>query len=88
MIPSHLDQLYAHLYLYWTSGATHDLLNETLWTSCGHLDLQREQLALLITTRGVALIKTGYLDELLPIKETVECAGFKTRLEIISPNFP
>jgi hypothetical protein len=53
---------------------------ETIWIATGHDELQCEQLALLIDSKGYATIKVGDIDELKPMAETIELEGFKVAI--------
>jgi hypothetical protein len=71
------DVVERELILY-KSDEDYDKLLETIWIGCGWEDIQCEQLALLIDSKGWACIKIGYYDELVVISETIELEGFRT----------
>ena len=51
---------------------------DEVWIATGYDMIQCEQLALLIKTKGYAIIKISDIYELIPMSETLELAGFKT----------
>jgi hypothetical protein len=54
---------------------------EMIWIATGHEKTQCEQLAHLIELKGHTVIKTGHIDELIPMSETIKLDGFKTIIE-------
>lgn len=75
------DTVERRLILYKSSNHTYDELVQTLWIGCGYEEVQCEQLATLIQTKGKGCIKIGYMDELGPIGETIELDGFQIGIE-------
>jgi hypothetical protein len=51
---------------------------DEIWIATGHDIIQCEQLALLIKSKGYAVIKISDVHELIPMSETLELSGFKT----------
>ena len=56
---------------------------DMIWIATGHDELQCEQLAMMVHTKGNAVIKEGDVDELIPMKETLELEEYKVQIELI-----
>jgi ATP-dependent Clp protease adaptor protein ClpS len=68
------------LVMYDSNEHTYDEAIDAIWIATGHDELQCEQLALLIDTKGFATIKVGHIEELHPMAETIELEGFKVAI--------
>jgi ATP-dependent Clp protease adaptor protein ClpS len=55
---------------------------DMIWIATGHDELQCEQLAVLAHTKGNVVIKKGDIDELIPMKETLELERYKVKIEL------
>ncbi len=68
------------LVMYDSDKHTYDEAIDAIWIATGHNELQCEQLAVLIDTKGFATIKTGHIEELQPMAETIQLEGFKVMI--------
>lgn len=60
---------------------TFDWVIECLMKYCGHEQIQAEQCAWIVHTKGKCLVKTGYLAELEPVCEALLDCGLSAKLE-------
>lgn len=58
-----------------------DEMIEMIWVATGHDDIQCEQLAMLVNSKGKTIIKSGDIDELIPMMETLQLERFKVDIE-------
>jgi ferredoxin-NADP reductase len=68
------------LVMYDSNEHTYDEAIDAIWIATGHNELQCEQLAVLIDTKGFATIKIGHIEELQPMAETIQLEGFKVMI--------
>lgn len=57
-----------------------DEMDEMIWIATGYDEIQCEQLRMLVNNKGSAIIKTGDIDEILPVYETMQLEEFKVSI--------
>lgn len=69
------------LVMYDSDRHTFDEAIRSIWLVSGYEEIRCEQLALLIHTKGYAVIKIGELEELIPMLEILIEEGFKVDIQ-------
>jgi len=75
------DSTAAYLVLHNDDVNTFDFVIQCLVSICKHDELQAEQCALLVHYTGKAVVKTGELEVLLPMKTALTDRGLSATLE-------
>jgi len=57
-----------------------DEMDEMIWIATGYDEIQCEQLRMLVNNKGSVIIKTGDIDEILPMYETMQLEEFKVSI--------
>lgn len=68
------------LVMYDSDRHTFDEAIHSIWLVSGYEEIRCEQLALLIHTKGQAVIRIGELEELIPMLEMLIEEGFKVHI--------
>ena len=76
-----IEDLENKVVLYNDDVNTFDWVIECLIEICGHDQLQSEQLALMVHTKGKAVVKTGELDEMKTIAQALCDRGLSAVVE-------
>lgn len=59
---------------------TFDDVIDSLWIACGHDEIQAEQCAVIIHTKGYCTVKYGDYDELQPMMESLQLDGLNVMI--------